>query len=66
MSTITIQPAPARPAEVPRGQILLEPPPELPDAGGDGMTQALVYLPMGAMAVGTAAMMASGHVGTIG
>ena len=66
MSTISIQTPPARPAEPPRGQILLEPPPELPDAGGDGMTQALVYLPMAAMAVGTAAMMASGHVGAIG
>ena len=66
MSTISIETPPARPAEVPRGQILLEPPPELPDAGGDGMTQALVYLPMAAMAVGTAAMLASSHVGAIG
>jgi len=66
VSTITIEPAPARPAEVPRGQIQLEPPPELPDAGGDGMTQALVYLPMAAMAVGTAAMLADSHVGATG
>jgi DNA segregation ATPase FtsK/SpoIIIE, S-DNA-T family len=65
VSTITIETTPARPAEVPRGQILLEPPPELPDAGGDGMTQALVYLPMAAMAVGTAVMLAGGHSGAI-
>ena len=63
---MSIEPAPARPAQVPCGQILLEPPPELPDAGGDGMTQALVYLPMAAMAVGTAAMLAGSHVGATG
>ena len=63
MSTVTIETSPARPAEIPRGQILLEPPPELPDAGGDGMTQALVYLPMAAMAVGTGVMLAGGHSG---
>jgi DNA segregation ATPase FtsK/SpoIIIE, S-DNA-T family len=65
VSTITVETAPARPAEVPRGQILLEPPPELPDAGGDGMTQALVYLPMAAMAIGTGVMLAGGHAGPI-
>jgi DNA segregation ATPase FtsK/SpoIIIE, S-DNA-T family len=66
VSTISIEPAPAPAAEVPHGQILLAPPPELPDAGGDGMTQALVYLPMAAMAVGTAAMLAGSHVGATG
>ena len=66
MNTISIETPPARPAEVPRGQILLEPAPELPDSGGDGMTQALVYLPMAAMAIGTAAMLAGSHVGAVG
>ena len=65
MNTISIETTPARTAEVPRGQILLESPPELPDAGGDGMTQALVYLPMAAMAVGTAVMLAGGHAGPV-
>jgi DNA segregation ATPase FtsK/SpoIIIE, S-DNA-T family len=65
VSTITIETTPARPAEVPRGQILLEPPPELPEGGADGMTQALLYLPMAAMAVGTAVMLAGGHAGAV-
>ncbi len=57
---------PAQPPEVPRGQIVLDPPPELPDTGGGGMTQALVYLPMAAMAAGTAVMVAGGHAGATG
>ena len=66
VSTISIEAPAGSPAEVPRGQILLEPPPELPDTGGDGVTQALVYLPMAAMAVGTTAMLAGSHVGATG
>lgn len=49
------EPAPA----MPRGEIVLQSPPEIPEQqGGDAMTQALTYLPMGAMAVGMAGMMA--------
>ena len=57
---------PAQPPEVPRGQIVLDPPPELPDTGGGGITQGLVYLPMAAMAAGTAVMVAAGHAGAVG
>ena len=52
-------------AQVPRGEILLEPPPELPELGGDGFAQTLMYLPMGAMAVGMVAIIAGGHASAV-
>ena len=55
------EPAPA----MPRGEIVLQPPPEIPEQQGDAMSQALTYLPMGAMAIGMVAMMAGGHSGGI-
>jgi S-DNA-T family DNA segregation ATPase FtsK/SpoIIIE len=46
--------------QVPQGEIRLEPPPELPEVTSDGLSQALMYLPMGAMAIGMVAVMAGG------
>ncbi|MCL2585632.1 MAG: type VII secretion protein EccCa [Streptosporangiales bacterium] len=46
---------------MPRGEIVLQSPPEIPEQqGGDALTQALTYLPMGAMAIGMVGMMAGG------
>jgi len=46
--------------QVPRGEIRLESPPELPEVTSDGLAQALMYLPMGAMAIGMVAVIAGG------
>jgi len=46
--------------EVPRGEILLESPPELPEVVSDGFQQMLMYLPMVAMAGGMAVAMVGG------
>lgn len=47
MSTIVFRRPPRRPApELPRGEILLESPPELPETVAGNFTQALTYLPM--------------------
>ena len=50
------EPAPA----MPRGEIVLQPPPEIPEVNQDAMMQVLTYLPMGAMAIGMVGMMAGG------
>jgi DNA segregation ATPase FtsK/SpoIIIE, S-DNA-T family len=47
--------------QVPGGEIRLESPPELPEVTSDGLSQALMYLPMGAMAIGMVAVMAGGR-----
>ena len=46
--------------QVPEGEIRLESPPELPEVTSDGLAQALMYLPMGAMAIGMVAVIAGG------
>ena len=46
--------------QVPQGEIRLESPPELPEVTSDGIAQALMYLPMGAMAIGMVAVIAGG------
>ncbi|HEX5495460.1 MAG TPA: type VII secretion protein EccCa, partial [Mycobacteriales bacterium] len=47
MSTIVFRRPPRRlPPELPRGEILLESPPELPEVVAGNFTQALTYLPM--------------------
>ncbi len=46
--------------QVPQGEIRLESPPELPEVTSDGLGQALMYLPMGAMAIGMVAVVAGG------
>ena len=67
MGTLTVSRTPedGRPAAMPRGEIRLESPPELPEQAADGMSQALMYLPMGAMAIGMIAVVAGGHASTI-
>jgi S-DNA-T family DNA segregation ATPase FtsK/SpoIIIE len=51
--------------ELPRGEIQLESPPELPEVTPDGMGQALMYLPMGAMTIGMVAVIAGGHASPV-
>ncbi|MBV9448256.1 MAG: type VII secretion protein EccCa [Streptosporangiaceae bacterium] len=59
MSTITVRRGQRRkPPEMPRGEILLESPPEIPEVVQDSFQQTLTYLPMLAMAAGTATMIA--------
>ena len=52
--------AAAQVPQVPQGEIRLESPPELPEVTSDGLAQALMYLPMGAMAIGMVAVIAGG------
>src|SRR6201994_3415074 len=47
------------------GEIQLESPPELPEVTPDGMGQALMYLPMGAMTIGMVAVIAGGHASPV-
>ncbi|HEY2522571.1 MAG TPA: type VII secretion protein EccCa [Streptosporangiaceae bacterium] len=51
--------------ELPQGEIQLESPPELPEVTPDGMGQALMYLPMGAMTIGMIAVIAGGHASPV-
>jgi DNA segregation ATPase FtsK/SpoIIIE, S-DNA-T family len=46
------------PPELPSGEILLESPPEIPEAAPDSFQQTLMYLPMIAMMVGMGSMFA--------
>jgi len=43
--------------EMPHGEFVLEPPPEIPEVAGDALQQMLTYLPMLAMTFGMVAMM---------
>ena len=49
--------------EMPRGEIILEPPPELPEVVSDGFQQMLMVLPMLAMGGGMAFAMVGPHSG---
>src|ERR1700748_578457 len=51
--------------ELPQGEIQLQSPPELPEVTPDGMGQALMYLPMGAMTIGMVAVIAGGHASPV-
>ncbi len=67
MGTLTVRRAPdpgSRPS-MPQGEVRLPSPPELPEQATDGFTQALMYLPMGAMAIGMIAVVAGGHASAI-
>ncbi len=66
MSTVIV-PRRERPEapEMPRGEIVLEPPPEIPEAVSDGMQQTLTYLPMLAMTFGMVAMMSGSGSGAL-
>jgi S-DNA-T family DNA segregation ATPase FtsK/SpoIIIE len=63
--TVVVRAGTEEPPQVPRGEIALEPPPELPEAGQDGFGQTLMYLPMAAMAIGMVAVVAGGHASPI-
>jgi len=51
--------------EMPRGEIVLEPPPEIPEVPGDALQQMLTYLPMLAMTFGMVAMMSGAGSGAL-
>jgi S-DNA-T family DNA segregation ATPase FtsK/SpoIIIE len=51
--------------ELPQGEIVLEPPPEIPEPVSDGMQQMLTYLPMLAMTFGMVAMMSGSGSGPL-
>ena len=51
--------------ELPQGEIVLEPPPEIPEPVNDGMQQMLTYLPMLAMSFGMVAMMSGAGSGAL-
>ena len=50
---------------MPRGEIVLEPPPEIPEVPGDALQQMLTYLPMLAMTFGMVAMMSGTGSGAL-
>ncbi|HEV2377929.1 MAG TPA: type VII secretion protein EccCa [Streptosporangiaceae bacterium] len=51
--------------EMPHGEIVLQPPPEVPEVVGDAFTQMLTYLPMLAMTFGMVAMMSGTGSGAL-
>jgi S-DNA-T family DNA segregation ATPase FtsK/SpoIIIE len=55
------EPAP----QMPGGKIDLQSPPEVPEQQGDALSQALTFLPMGAMAIGMIGVVAGGHTSPI-
>ncbi len=59
MSTVVVRRTERHdPPELPSGEILLESPPEIPEAAPDSFRQTLMYLPMIAMMVGMGSMFA--------
>src|SRR3984957_2056563 len=67
MGTQTVRRKPgsgSRPS-MPKGEVKLPSPPELPQPADGGFAQALMYLPMGAMAIGMIAVVAGGHASPI-
>jgi DNA segregation ATPase FtsK/SpoIIIE, S-DNA-T family len=67
MGTLTVsrKPDPGSRPSMPQGEVRLPSPPELPEQATDGFAQALMYLPMGAMAIGMIAVVAGGHASAI-
>ncbi|MFC4145210.1 type VII secretion protein EccCa [Micromonospora mangrovi] len=58
MTVTIVKRPPRRPAPtMPSGELLLDPPPEVPPAGGKGWTRMLMVLPMGAGAAAMGLMM---------
>ncbi|HWG63276.1 MAG TPA: type VII secretion protein EccCa [Streptosporangiaceae bacterium] len=51
--------------EMPQGEIVLEPPPEIPELASDGFAQMMTYLPMLAMTFGMVAMMSGSGSGAL-
>ncbi len=66
MSTVIVRRGERREGpELPHGEILLEPPPEIPEVAGDALQQMLTYLPMLAMTFGMVAMMSGTGSGAL-
>ncbi|BBH66791.1 type VII secretion protein EccC [Actinoplanes sp. OR16] len=66
MTVTIVKRPPRRPAPVmPVGEVLLEPPPEVPQPSGKAWTRMLMILPMGAGAGAMALMMGAGRGGAI-
>ena len=66
MSTVIVRRAEqADPPELPTGEILLEPPPEIPEVSEGSFQQTLMYLPMLAMTVGMVSLIAGPSSGAI-
>ncbi|HZC63616.1 MAG TPA: type VII secretion protein EccCa [Streptosporangiaceae bacterium] len=51
--------------EMPHGEIVLQPPPEIPEVAADGLQQMMTYLPMLAMTFGMVAMMSGSGSGSL-
>ena len=66
MSTVIVRRQERREApEMPHGEIVLQPPPEIPEVASDGLQQMLTYLPMLAMTFGMVAMMSGSGSGSL-
>jgi S-DNA-T family DNA segregation ATPase FtsK/SpoIIIE len=66
LSTVIVRRAEqADPPELPTGEILLEPPPEIPEVSEGSFQQTLMYLPMLAMTVGMVSLIAGPSSGAI-
>ena len=50
---------------MPHGEIVLQPPPEIPEVASDGLQQMMTYLPMLAMTFGMVAMMSGSGSGSL-
>ena len=66
MSTVIVRRQERREApEMPHGEIVLQPPPEIPEVASDGLQQMMTYLPMLAMTFGMVAMMSGSGSGSL-
>lgn len=67
MSTVLVKrPERRPPPKMPRGEILLESPPEVPETISQGFSQALIYVPMGASGAAMGLMFIGGGGGAGG
>jgi ESX secretion system protein EccC len=65
VSTVLVKrPERRPPPKMPRGEILLEAPPEVPETISQGFSQALIYLPMGASGAAMGLMFIGGSNGS--
>ena len=66
MGTVIVKRPPRRPAPpLPTGEVMLDPPPEIPDASGTSWTRLLMILPMAAGAAAMGLMMGAGRGGPL-
>jgi S-DNA-T family DNA segregation ATPase FtsK/SpoIIIE len=66
VSTVIVRRQERREApEMPHGEIVLQPPPEIPEVASDGLQQMMTYLPMLAMTFGMVAMMSGSGSGSL-